>query len=97
MNFLLKSMHLSFGRKEMQPNAVRGRGAAAARDVGGRRAQTDAEEGMADCIAEVDDVTAGLDADERDALVPVTATDVLLKRRLDKAKTAEAAAVRRKN
>ena len=34
----------------------------------GKRAQTDVEESMADCIAEVDDVTAGLDAEEGEAL-----------------------------
>ncbi len=34
----------------------------------GRREQTDAEESIADCIAEVYDVTAGLDAEKMDAL-----------------------------
>ena len=36
----------------------------------GGRAQTDVEEGMADCIAVVDDETAGLDAEEGGALPP---------------------------
>ncbi len=46
----------------MPAKAAKGRSAPASR--GGRRAQTDIKEGLADCIAEVDDVTAGLDAEE---------------------------------
>ncbi len=38
--------------------SAKGRSAPATR--GGRRAQTDVEESMADCIAEVDDVTAAV-------------------------------------
>ncbi len=45
--------------KQMVKSA-KGRSAPATRV--GRRAQTDVEESMADCIAEVDDVAAGLDA-----------------------------------
>ena len=44
----------------MPAKPARGRSAARV----GRRAQIDAEESMAECIAEVDDVTAGLDAEE---------------------------------
>ncbi len=50
------------------------RGRSTARE---KRAQTDVEESMADCIAEVDDVshvTAGLDAEEGEALPAVPAT-----------------------
>jgi hypothetical protein len=50
---------------------------------------------MADCIAEVDDVTAGLDAEEREALPAVPATapipETVLRLMLDKSKKAEAA------
>ncbi len=53
----------------MPPKAVKGKAAARV----GRRAQTDVEESMADCLAEVEDVNAGLDAEERDALPPATA------------------------
>jgi hypothetical protein len=76
------------------------KGKAAARVAKG--AQTDADESMADCIAEVDDVTAGLDTEERDALpaVPATApiaeTVLRLRLRLDKSKKAEAAAIKEK-
>ena len=75
----------------MVKGAAKGRSAPATR--GGRRAQTDVEESMADCIAEVVDVTAGLDAEERDALPPATAPirEAVLRLRLDKSKTAEAA------
>ncbi len=52
----------------MPGKAAKGRSAPAPR--GERRAQTDIEESLADCIAEVDDVTAGLDAEE---VVPVAA------------------------
>ncbi len=48
----------------MPPKAVKGKAAARFR----RKAQTNAEESMADCRAEVEDVTAGLDAEERDRL-----------------------------
>ncbi len=54
----------------MPAKPARGRSAARV----GRRAQIDAEESMAECIAEVDDVTAGLDAEERDAPPAVPAT-----------------------
>jgi hypothetical protein len=67
---------------------------------GGGRAQTDIEEGIADCIAEVDDVTAGLDAKEGEALPAVPATapipEALLRNRLDKSKKAEATAIKEK-
>ena len=60
----------------------------------GKRAQTDVEESMADCIAEVDDVTSGLDAEEGEALPAVPAAapipENLLWLRLDKSKIAEA-------
>jgi hypothetical protein len=63
---------------------------------GGGRAQTDVEESMADCIAGVDDVTAGLDA----ALPAVPATapipEGLLRKRLDKSQKAEATAIKEK-
>jgi hypothetical protein len=53
---------------------------------------------MADCIAEVDDVTAGLDAEEGEALQAVPATalipETVLRLRLDKSKKAEAAAIK---
>ncbi len=52
-----------------QSKLARGRSTAS-----GKRAQTDVEESMADCIAEVDDVTAGLDAEEGEALPAVPAT-----------------------
>jgi hypothetical protein len=58
------------------------------------RAQTDAEESMAECIAEVDDVTAGLDAEEMDAPPAYPAT--VLRLRLDKSQKAEAAAIKEK-
>jgi hypothetical protein len=55
---------------------------------------------MADCIAEVDDVTAGPDAEERDAPLAVPATESIpekvLRLRLDKSKKAEAAAIKEK-
>ncbi len=58
---------------------------------------------MADCIAEVDDVshvTAGLDAEEGEALpaVPGTAPirETVLLHRLDKSKKAEATAIKEK-
>ncbi len=74
----------------MQQKAVKGKAAARV----GRRAQTDAEESMADCLAEVEDLTAGLDTEERDALPPATAPipEAVLRLRLDKSKKAEAAA-----
>jgi hypothetical protein len=77
----------------MPAKAVKGRSAPAPR--GGRRAQTDIEEGLADCIAEVDDVTAGLDAEEA---VPAAAPipENLLRLRLDKSKKAEATAKKEK-
>ena len=63
---------------------------------GGRRAQTDVEESMADCIAEVDDVTAGLDAalPAEPATAPIPET--VLRLRLDKSKKAEATAIKEK-
>ena len=82
----------------MPAKAAKGRSAPATR--GGRRAQTDVEESMADCIAEVDDVTAGLDAEEGEALPAVPATapipETVLRLRLDKSKKAEAAAIKEK-
>jgi hypothetical protein len=59
------------------------------------RVQTNAGESMADCIAEVYDVTSGLYAEERDAPVPATALipETVLRLRLDKSKKAEAAAI----
>ncbi len=67
----------------MRAKAAKGKPAARV----GRRAQTDAEESMADCITEVDDVTAGLDAEERDAPPEVPATELIpetvLRLRLD--------------
>jgi hypothetical protein len=82
----------------MPAKAVKGKSAPAT--SGGRRLQTDAEESMADCIAEVDDVTAGLDAEEGEALpvVPATAPipETVLRLRLDKSKNAEAAAIKEK-
>ena len=66
----------------------------------GKRAQTDVEESMADCIAEVDDVTAGLDAEEGEALPAAPATALIpesvLRHRLDKSKKAEATAIKEK-
>jgi hypothetical protein len=80
--------------------AKAGKGKSALATRGGRRSQTDAEESMADCVAEVDDVTAGLDAEEGEALqafpatAPIPETALLL--RLDKSKKAEAAAIKEK-
>jgi hypothetical protein len=82
----------------MRAKAGKGRSAPATR--GGRRAQTDVEESMADCIAEVDDVTAGLDAEEGEALPAVPAAapipENLLRLRLDKSKISEATAIKEK-
>ena len=66
----------------MPAKAAKGRSAPATR--GGGRAQTDVEESMADCIAEVDDVTAGLDAalPAEPATAPIPET--VLRLRLDK-------------
>ncbi len=79
----------------MPAEAAKGKSAPATR--GGRRSQTDAEESMADYIAEVDDVTAGLDAEEGEALPAVPATapipETVLRLRLDKSMKAEAAAI----
>ena len=79
----------------MVKSAAKGRSAPATR--GGRRAQTDVEESMADCIAEVDDVTAGLD--EALPAVPATAPipETVLRLRLDKSKKAEDTAIKEKN
>jgi hypothetical protein len=56
---------------------------------------------MADCIAEVDDVTAGLNAEEGEALPAVPATapipEAVLLHRLDKSKKAEAKAIKEKD
>ena len=73
----------------MPPKAVKGKAAARV----GRRAQTDVEESMADCLAEVEDMTAGLDAEERDALPSATAPipETVLRLRLDRSERAEAA------
>ncbi len=88
---LFKSLHLfeiSFGGKETQLKAVRGRAAGR----GGRRVQTNAEENMADTIAEVDDVTAVLNPEkqqpERNAPLPLTALipGTVLRIRFDKTK-----------
>ncbi len=78
----------------MVKGAAKGRSAPATR--GGRRAQTDVEESMADCIAEVDDVTAGLDAalPAEPATAPIPET--VLRLRLDKSKKAEATAIKEK-
>ncbi len=66
----------------------------------GKRAQTDVEESMADFTAGVDDVTAGLDAKEGEALPAVPATapipETVLRLRLDKSKKAEAVAIKEK-
>ncbi len=82
----------------MPTKAAKGKSAPATR--GGRRSQTDAEESMADCIAEVNDVTAGLDAEEGEALpaIPATASilEAVLRLRLNKTKKAEAAAIKEK-
>ena len=55
---------------------------------------------MAECIAEVNDVTAGLDAEEGEALPAVPATapipKTVLRLRLDKSKKAEATAIKEK-
>jgi hypothetical protein len=85
-------------RAKLAAKAAKGRSAPAT--PGGRRAQTDVEESMADCIAEVDDVTAGLDAEEGEALQAVPAAaqipENLLRLRLDKLKIAEATAIKEK-
>jgi hypothetical protein len=79
----------------MPAKAAKGRSAPATR--GGGRAQPHVEESMADCIAEVDDVTAGLD--EALPAVPATAPipETVLRLRLDKSKKAEATAIKEKN
>jgi hypothetical protein len=66
----------------MRAKSAKGRSGPATR--GGGRAQTDVEESMADCIAEVDDVTAGLD--EALPTVPATAPipETVSRLRLDK-------------
>jgi hypothetical protein len=69
---------------EMPAKPARGKPAARV----GKRVQIDAEESMAECIAEVNDVTAGLEAEERDTPVPATAAipDTVLRLRLDQSK-----------
>jgi hypothetical protein len=80
--------------------AKAGKGKSAPATRGGRRSQTDVEESMADCIAEANDVTAGLDAEEGEALPAVPATapipETVLRLRLDKSKKAEAVAIKEK-
>ncbi len=74
--------------------AAKGRSATAT--CGRGRAQTDVEESIADCIAEVDDMTAGLDAalpaDPAKGPIP----EPVLRLRLDKSKKAEATAIKGK-
>ena len=74
----------------MRAKGAKGKSGPATR--GGRKAQTDVEESMADCIAEVNDVTAGLDAALPAEPATASIPEELLRKRLDKSKQAEATA-----
>jgi hypothetical protein len=86
---------------EMLARPARGRVASDAR--GGRRVQTDAEEARSDANAEVADMTAALDIEAMDAPVQATVAApqlsipvAILRLRSDRAKIAEAAAMKDK-